>query len=376
MDLIRSKRALIIAGGLIFGIIAVYMVAWGNPANMGICVACFLRDVSGGLGLHRAGVVQYLRPEIMGLVIGAMASALLFREFRSRGGSAPLVRFFLGAFLMIGALVFLGCPVRALLRLAGGDLNALTGLAGLLVGVVIGIYLLRRGFNLGRATQSSAVAGWILPVAMVGLLVLVIVAPAFIFFSESGPGSLAVSIPVALVVGLAFGIVAQRTRMCFVGGWRDIIMVRDTYLLGGIIAFLIGAFIAAAALGYINFGFADQPVAHSNHLWNFMGLLLVGITATLLGGCPLRQLVLTGEGDTDAGVTVLGILAGAAFAHNFGTASSPAGTGVWGPAAVGIGIVFCLAVGLLMRDKAKVKAKATRKVETANGVSQRQSPSL
>jgi len=146
--------------------------------------------------------------------------------------------------------------------------------------------------------------------------------------------------------------------MCFVGGWRDIFMVKDTYLFGGIAAFLVGAFIVNAALGYINWGFEGQPVSHTNHLWNFLGMSLVGISATLLGGCPLRQLILSGEGDTDAGMTVLGMLAGAAFAHNFTLASSPTGTGAWGPAAVGIGLVFCLAVGFLMRDRLPVRAKS------------------
>jgi len=38
----------------------------GNPGNMGICVACFERDIAGAVGLHRAAVVQYMRPEIIG----------------------------------------------------------------------------------------------------------------------------------------------------------------------------------------------------------------------------------------------------------------------------------------------------------------------
>ena len=59
-----------------------------------------------------------------------------------------------------------------------------------------------------------------------------------------------------------------------------------------------------------------------------------------------------GEGDTDAGVTVLGYLAGAAVAHNFLLASSPTGVGTWGPVAVVLGWVFCIAVGFLMREKA------------------------
>ena len=107
----------IIGVGAFIGVIAALLQYWGNPGNMGICVACFVRDITGALGLHRAGVVQYLRPEIIGFVMGSLVAALIFKEFRPRGGSAPIIRFLLGAFAMIGALVFLGCPWRAMLRL-------------------------------------------------------------------------------------------------------------------------------------------------------------------------------------------------------------------------------------------------------------------
>ncbi len=95
------------------------------------------------LGLHRAAVVQYLRPEIIGFVLGALLSAVAFKEFKPRAGSAPVVRFVLGFFAAIGALVFLGCPWRALLRLAGGDANAIAGIAGLVAGIWIGILFLK-----------------------------------------------------------------------------------------------------------------------------------------------------------------------------------------------------------------------------------------
>ncbi len=222
MSRLRSKRVLIIAAGIIFGVLAALSTNWGNPPNLGICVACFLRDVAGGIGLHRAGVVQYIRPEIMGFVLGAFVSACGFREFRARGGSSPLIRFILGAFVMIGALVFLGCPVRAMLRLAGGDLNAITATGGLVVGVLIGIFFLKRGFNLGRAKNWHPAAGWLMPLIMVGLLLLVIFQPGFIFFSEKGPGAMTTPLVVAIVIGLVIGILAQRTRMCFVGAWRDL----------------------------------------------------------------------------------------------------------------------------------------------------------
>ncbi|MCL0082209.1 YedE family putative selenium transporter [Dehalococcoidia bacterium] len=346
-----SSRIMIILAGLIFGALGALLVEWGNPGNMGICVACFYRDIAGALGLHRVGVVQYIRPEIIGFVLGAFISAYGFREFRARGGSSPMVRFFLGAFVMIGALVFLGCPIRALLRLAGGDLNGITAVAGLILGAVIGILFLKQGFNLGRSSAAKRANGWIMPVAMLALLLLAIFPPGFIFESEKGPGATHVALWIALLAGLGGGILVQRTRMCMVGGWRDLFLIKDTHLFGGIAGFFIGAFLLNLILGHVSWGFEGQPVAHTNHLWNFLGMVLVGLGSVLLGGCPLRQTILSGEGDTDAGITVLGFFAGAAFAHNFLLASTPDGPTDFGQVAVIVGLVFAASVGFLMRDR-------------------------
>ena len=348
---------MIIGAGAVMGILGALAVNWGNPANMGVCVACFVRDIAGAIGIHRAGVVQYLRPEIMGFVIGALITALAFKEFRPRGGSSPLIRFILGALMMIGALVFLGCPIRMLLRLAGGDLNAILGLAGLVVGVLIGIVFLKKGFNLGRATKTKVMPAWILPAIMVGLLLLAIFKPGFIFQSESGPGAAFVPLAIALVIGLVFGFLAQRTRFCSVGAWRDLFLVKDTYLFGGVAAFLIAALVTNyiagnfGSGGIYHWGFENQPIAHNDFVWNFLGMTLVGLSATMLGGCPLRQLIMTGEGDQDAGMTVLGLLAGAAVGHNFLIASTTAGANTWGPVAVILGLAFCVVLGLFMREK-------------------------
>ena len=89
---------------------------------------------------------------------------------------------------------------------------------------------------------------------------------------------------------------------------------------------------------YFHLGFMGQAVAHTDGLWNFLGMLLAGFGCVLLGGCPLRQLVLSGEGNTDSAVAVLGLMAGAAFAHNFGLASSGEGPTANGKLAVVIGI--------------------------------------
>ena len=143
-----ASRWGIISAGLFIGVLAPILQHLGNPPNMEICVACIERDIARALGLHRADVVQYLRPEIMGFVLGSLIAAMVFREFKPRTGSAPIIRFFLGFFAMVGALVFLGCPWRALLRLAGGDGNAILGLAGLAFGIWVGVLFLRSGYNL------------------------------------------------------------------------------------------------------------------------------------------------------------------------------------------------------------------------------------
>lgn len=360
-----SRWGIILAGAVI-GALAPLLQKAGNPPNMGICVACFERDIAGALGLHRAAVVQYIRPEIIGFVLGSLIAALAFREFKARVGSAPIVRFVLGMFAMIGALAFLGCPWRALLRLAGGDLNAILGLAGLVAGVAIGVQFLKSGYNLGRSHRTYPAVGWIMPLVMLGLLLLAIFRPQFseggaIFFSKKGPGSLHAPLLISLGAGLIIGFLAQRTRFCTMGSIRDVILMGDTHLISGVGALLVVAFVTNLLLGQVNFGIFGQPVAHSQHLWNFLGMVLAGLAFALAGGCPGRQLFLSGEGDGDAALFVLGMITGAAFAHNFALAGKPdkivegvaqvGGISTVGMVAVILGLVVCLVIGLTMREK-------------------------
>ena len=44
-----TPHTLMIVAGLIFGVLAALLVKWGNPPNMGLCAACFLRDITGAL---------------------------------------------------------------------------------------------------------------------------------------------------------------------------------------------------------------------------------------------------------------------------------------------------------------------------------------
>ncbi len=361
-SLFSTAPGIIVVGAFI-GSAAALLSVLGNPANMGICVACFTRDLTGALGFHRASSVQYLRPEIPAFILGSFAAALLAGEWRPRSGSSPFVRLLLGALAMIGALVFLGCPWRAWLRLAGGDWNALLGLAGLFAGILVGIVFLKRGYSLGRNYPQPASLGLVMPLLAAALLVLLALSPLFgrdaagnptgpIFRSVKGPGAEAASELVAAAIGLAVGFLAQRSRFCTVGALRDLVLFRDARLFLGLAALFVSALIVNLATGRFHPGFAGQPIAHSDGVWNFGGMALSGLAFTLAGGCPGRQIFLSGEGDGDAGVFVVGMILGAAISHNFNLASSAAGPSPYGPAAVIAGLVLTLAIGLGFRERA------------------------
>jgi YedE family putative selenium metabolism protein len=166
----QKWRALV--AGFMVGLVAVALGVWGNPANMAFCVACFIRDTAGALGLHRAEAVQYIRPEIIGIVVGALIMGLIKKDFAPTGGSSAFTRFILGVCVMVGALIFLGCPLRMLLRIAGGDLNALIGLVGFAGGIMTGIVFLRKGFSLKRSYGQPLAEGLSLPFIAILLLVL------------------------------------------------------------------------------------------------------------------------------------------------------------------------------------------------------------
>jgi YedE family putative selenium metabolism protein len=364
-DFPASGLGLIIVG-LVIGLGASVLQQYGNPPNMGVCIACFQRDIAGALGLHRAAAVQYLRPEIPALVLGAFAASLVFGEFKPRGGSAAILRFMLGVFAMVGALVFLGCTWRVLLRLSGGDGNAVVGLAGAVAGIGVGSLFLRRGYSLGRPTGQPYLAGLIGPAVMVLLLVMLIAGTSFkpgqaVFASVKGPGAMHAPIALSLAIGLIIGFLGQRSRFCTVGAVRDLVLIRNGRLAAGAIALAAGALAFNLVTGKFNAGFASMPISHSSHLWNFLSMVLAGLAFCLAGGCPGRQLFLCGQGDTDSSIFIAGAIAGAAICHNWFLAAVPdkivggvmqvGGPGPWGKIAVIVGLVFCILLGLLARER-------------------------
>ena len=356
MKKINAKvNLLVIISGVVVGLASLLLTFLGNPKNMGFCIACFERDIAGALSLHSAAKVQYLRPEIMGIILGAFIIALVTKEFKPKAGSSPATRFILGAVVMIGALAFLGCPLRMVIRIGGGDVNAMLALLGFVLGVYIGTFFLKRGFNMKRAYKTTLVEGFSMPAVAVALLVLGITAPAVIKMSVEGPGSMHAPFVIALVAALVVGALAQKSRLCMVGGVRDVILFGDFKLLYGFVAIIVTIVIGNLIMGNFNLSMLSQPIAHSSTLWNILGMMIVGWGSVLLGGCPLRQLVLAGEGNGDCAITVFGMIIGAAMSHNFGWAGNPDSVTELGKYVVGgisnggkIAVVVCIALVLII----------------------------
>lgn len=343
-----SWRAFFLIGGL-FGGTAVLLTVLGNPASTGLCASCFLVNVAGALGLHGVATQSYLRPELLGIVLGAFFAAAGSREFRVRGGSSPLVRFLGGALILFGCEVFIGCPIKALLRTAGGGAAGLVGLAGLAGGVLLAVPFLRDGFDMPAKSFLPEPAGLVLP-ASAFMLLLASSAGAGIFAPPSaGGGANHAPFAAAAVAGLFFGAAGQRSRFCVTGSIQNAAIARDFRESAGTLAFLAVALLLNLGLGAFLPTLAFEPGAHTDLLWAFLAMAMVGFGAILIAGCPFRQLVQASTGDLDALAAVAGMLFAAAVSATFRIGSSPAGVTGAGKLAVLAGWIFFLALAIRNR---------------------------
>lgn len=358
-------KYLFVLTGAVIGIGGVLLTYFGNPANTGFCVSCFMENIAGSIGLHGNIRMQYLRPEILGFVIGSLIMSLYTKEFSSTGGSSPLLRYLVGILLIIGCSVFMGCPIKMVFRIAAGDLTAWIGLVGLAAGVYIGLKFLEYGFSLGKPNGMPRANGFIIPALMVLLLGALLWKPVFISLSTKGAGAQYAPVYLSLLAGLAVGALGQRTGFCITGGISRLFLwgpreftfcPKTTGLAVGIGSFFLFALAASLLTGQFSLGWQGQPSSNDSHVWNFLGMLMVGFGSVLIKGCPFRQLIAAGQGDTDAGAAVLGMLTGAALVQDWGLGGTPAGTPYEGKVAVLLGLCILFVVGMLYRRRGETFA--------------------
>ncbi len=337
--------------GLLLGSGGVLLSLLGNPANSGICVSCFLENLAGALQLHPNVRMSYIRPELVGFVLGSFLVASRTRRFRVTGGSSPVIRFFLGFFIILGCSVFIGCPIKMLQRLGSGDLTAVAATLGLMFGVWLGTKYIRAGTFLDREKEMPRINGYIMPLLALLMLLFLLLRPDFIRLGVSGPAALHAPLLISLGIGLVIGGFAQHSGLCITGGIRNFFLVRETTLLFGVLAALGSVFLVSLATGQFHLGLNGQPASHPSHGWTFLAMTLVGLASVIIDGCPFRQLIKAGQGDVDAAIACFGMLAGAAVAVSWSLQSTSAGPSFGGRIAVLTGLAFSIVVVLNYRHR-------------------------
>jgi len=153
------------------------------------------------------------------------------------------------------------------------------------------------------------------------------------------------------LIGLAIGVFAQKSGLCITGGIRNFCLVRERTLLNGVITAFVTALILSLIMGQFNLGMNAQPSSHLSHGWTFLAMVLVGLASTLIDGCPFRQLIKAGQGDVDAGITILGMTVGAALVISWAIRSSSAGPTFEGKITVLLGLIFSLILVTMYRKR-------------------------
>jgi YedE family putative selenium metabolism protein len=347
---VRSVDLSVVTGAFL-GVGGVLLVYLGNPTNSGICVSCFMENVAGAMQLHNDVRMSYIRPELIGFILGSFLIALKTGRFRVRGGSSPIIRFLLGFFIIAGCAVFIGCPIKMFLRLAAGDLTAVAATLGLIFGVWVGVRYIKGGFALDGEKELPRMNGFVMPLFAALLLVFLLLNPSFIKVGQKGPAALRAPLPLSLLIGLVIGGFAQRSGLCVTGAVRNFCLARERTLLNGLLTAFLLAVILSALLGQFNWGMNGQPASHLSHGWTFLAMTLVGLASVLIDGCPFRQLIKAGQGDVDAGIATLGMLLGGALVYTWLLRSTSAGPTFEGKIVVLMGLVFSVVIAMAFRKR-------------------------
>ena len=155
-DIIDQKGPILL--GIVIGILAAVVqgltISAGGPEPYGFCALCHTRDLVNGLlnitigtnlgvaAITKASILPVM--SMVGVLIGGVIAAKMYREFRIKSSSVrDAVIYFIGGILLMQFGLILGaCPYRAALRFGYGDLVALAGIIGIILGVWVALKII------------------------------------------------------------------------------------------------------------------------------------------------------------------------------------------------------------------------------------------
>jgi len=316
-------------GGVLLGLINVFLFTYAQPwtsldgvLNWG---DWFFRLV--GLFEGRAPLSPLLRTGSivnLGLLFGAIAAALLAREFAVRMSPVrELVKGFIGGILMgVGATLARGCNI-------GGFFSAISALSlsgfAMMLGLGIGAYLglrcllweVERGVAQSDgsvpATGNEGESTWRAIQPFLGIIfILLTLAGAFIYDGVGYPQRGGI-----LLLGMTLGIVNQRSRLCFVQAFREPFMTGDSVMTKGVIVALVVSVIGFAIFKWTVVERAEEFVRPTFWQGSLIGGLVFGIGMVLAGGCGAGTIWRAGEGHVKLWIALFGYILSASLFRAF-----------------------------------------------------------
>ncbi len=300
--------------GILLAVSNILLFAYEKPWSAADGVRNWGDWVFNSLGLADTFIISpYLYSTSLlnfGVIAGAFAAALLAGQFRIQGASAfELLKGLVGGTLMgIGAGLAFGCNIGGFFSATSAlSMAGLTMMAGLMIGVYIGLRLLILEVN-HLEFASSAPAGKTTGDGMLarniqqklGILVLVcglVIATVYDGFDYSVRAGF-------LLFGLIIGVVMQRSRFCFVKAFREPFLTGDGEMTKAVILAVVIGVLGFSILKWTDLKDWDAQVSSVFWLGSLLGGAIFGIGMSLSGGCATGCLWRAGEGQIKLWVAI------------------------------------------------------------------------
>jgi len=291
-------------GGILIGIMSVLTFAWARPWGVVGGLRNWADWLFNQIGLYSHAPVSPLISTnsilTLGLLWGAFGAALMSKQFALRmAPGRELIKGVVGGCLMgIGSAMAGGCNVGGFYTATSAlSFAGLAMMVGLVAGAYLGLrYLYWEMMNLPSNPPKGGAGGKGVSLLgiepYIGVLVFIGAIVAAWFYAREAytrVGGL-------LLCGIAFGIIIQRTRFCFVRCFRDPFMTGEGDMVRAVTYSIIISILGFAALKWT--GLRGEEVYVTQTFWfgSLVGGIIFGFGMLLSGGCGSGSVWRAGEG--------------------------------------------------------------------------------
>ena len=303
-------------GGIIIGILSIITFAWARPWG----VAGGLRNW-GDWFFHSIGIYEKgpLSPFLstsslltLGLLWGAFGASLMSKQFSIRfAPGLELIKGLIGGtFMGVGAAMAGGCNVGGFYSSVSAlSLGGILMMLGLIIGASIGLkYLFWELEHFPSSFKSTELNeekkkgfDWLSIEPYLGFIVFLgAIIMAWLYSKEAYTRE-----GVLLLCGIAFGVVIQRTRFCFVRAFRDPFMTGEGEMARAVAVSVIISVLGFTALKWN--GIRPENIYVTQTVWfgSLVGGIVFGIGMVIAGGCGSGSVWRAGEGQVKLMIAVI-----------------------------------------------------------------------